>query len=367
MGRLQVVVGGQFGSEGKGAIAGFLAAEGRDELLAVRVAGPNAGHTIIGRCPPDCEARIDWPALDNDNPLIPPSRHVPDRHPWRLRQVPVAAVSSERAGLLIAAGSEIDPEVLMSELYDLDAAGYRASARLMIDGQATVIEEHHKDAEQPTGGRLQWSLVERIGSTGKGVGAARAARVMREAVTCREANMNYAVTDGARVIGSHLARAGGRVLVEGTQGYGLGTHAGHYPYCTSSDCRAIDFMSMAGISPWLVAPDDLEIWVVFRTHPIRVAGNSGPLRYETTWEALGLPQELTTVTRTGRGPVRAALTMCDHVVMGAAGHGSTRTMAAEDARQLDLLLASTEHDLDCRISLAGTGPSSVIDLRDGER
>jgi adenylosuccinate synthase len=55
---------------------------------------------------------------------------------------------------------------------------------------------------------------------------------------------------------------------------------------------------MAGISPW-VTPD-LEILVCMRVYPIRVAGNSGPMHEETTWEALGLPVELTTVTRKPR-------------------------------------------------------------------
>lgn len=49
-GALAVVVGGQYGSEGKGAIAAQLSAKapGGSEHVAIRVAGPNAGHTVIG-------------------------------------------------------------------------------------------------------------------------------------------------------------------------------------------------------------------------------------------------------------------------------------------------------------------------------
>jgi len=94
----------------------------------------------------------------------------------------------------------------------------------------------------------------------------------------------------------HL-QIGGTVIIEGTQGYGLGSHAGYYPHCTSSDCRAIDFLAMAGIPPWSMFARNLEIVIVYRVHPIRIAGNSGPLKGETTWEKLGIPDEFTTVTK----------------------------------------------------------------------
>jgi adenylosuccinate synthase len=90
---------------------------------------------------------------------------------------------------------------------------------------------------------------------------------------------------------------GWHVVIEGVQGYQLGLHAGHYPKCTTADCRAIDFLSMAGVSPWAEGVSRVRVVVVVRVYPIRVAGNSGYLASETTWEALGLPEELTTVTK----------------------------------------------------------------------
>ena len=52
MGKLQVVVGGQYGSEGKGAVAGFLSQQtGGRGFVGVRVAGPNAGHTAWAEVP----------------------------------------------------------------------------------------------------------------------------------------------------------------------------------------------------------------------------------------------------------------------------------------------------------------------------
>src|SRR5882724_12243491 len=118
---LQVIVGGQYGSEGKGAIAAYLAAE-QDSLLALRVAGPNAGHTVIGRCPPECPDGVPPDHAVTSGTIA--GRHLASAHPWRLRHVPVAAVTNPDAQLALAPGSEIDPDVITQEILSLDAAGY---------------------------------------------------------------------------------------------------------------------------------------------------------------------------------------------------------------------------------------------------
>jgi adenylosuccinate synthase len=95
---------------------------------------------------------------------------------------------------------------------------------------------------------------------------------------------------------------GKKVLVEGTQGFGLSLyHSDNYPKTTSRDTTAAGFLSEVGLSPRLVT----EIVLVLRTFPIRVAGEqAGPLKDEITWEDLqresGCPQpveEMTTVTK----------------------------------------------------------------------
>lgn len=300
MTHLIVVVGAQFGSEAKGHVTQQLirrALAQKQSVLAVRVAGPNAGHSA--QC---------------DNGVM----HA-------LRQIPVSGVFSWTDSIYshIAAGSEIDADVLLAEYQSLVDCGHKP--RLSIHPEATMLTSTHRGAE------FDASLVERIGSTGKGIGAARAARLMRDA--------QRVIDDG--VFCQKLYQLGifveesdlqyGTVIVEGTQGYGLGLHAGFYPQCTSSDCRAIDFLAMAGISPWHPLVDIFEIWAVARVFPIRVAGNSGPLFRETSWAELGLPEELTTVTKKvrrvglwdgalvraavtangGRPRVRVALTMLD--------------------------------------------------------
>jgi len=72
-------------------------------------------------------------------------------------------------------------------------------------------------------------------------------------------------------------------IVEGTQGFGLSLyHTLCYPYATSRDTTASAFLSEVGLSPIQVD----SIIMAMRTFPIRVEGNSGPLKNEITWEEL---------------------------------------------------------------------------------
>jgi adenylosuccinate synthase len=91
---------------------------------------------------------------------------------------------------------------------------------------------------------------------------------------------------------------GRKVLIEGTQGFGLSLyHSPHYPRTTSRDVTASAFLSEVGVSPLRVT----DIVLVLRTFPIRVAGDqAGPLTDEITWEQLrlesGYPHEITEMT-----------------------------------------------------------------------
>lgn len=335
MGKVFVVVGGCFGSEGKGAIAAHLSAGFSHDVFAVRVGGPNAGHTA-------------WDDRGRE---------------WKLRHIPVAAVVNPDAKLAIAAGSEIDPEVLAKETFELDTAGYQVTDRLYVDPTATMIEQAHHTRES--------GMASNGSSTGKGVGAARADRIMRIARTYAHGRE---VVSG--LLKDHL-RFGGTVLIEGTQGYGLGLHAGFYPKTTSADCRAVDFLAQAGLSPWDMCVTDTEVWVVARTRPIRISGDSGPLEGETSWHELGLPEEYTTVTNRvrrvgawnpglvrdaivangGPGPnVRVALTFVDYEF--------PQMMGVEDSDQLPpevgRWLQDREQEISSSIRLIGTGPRSWV-------
>ena len=338
-GRLIAVVGGQYGSEGKGAVAGYLSATSDAPFMGIRVAGPNAGHTVYGKGPDGEES-----------------------YAWRLRSIPVNAVTAPESDLIIAAGSEIDMEVFNRELHDLDKAGYQASSRIIVDDQATILEPRHHEIE--TADNIQG----RIGSTSKGIGASRADRIMRKA------SLFGGGVDTSKVIRDHL-RMGGTALIEGTQGYGLGLHAGQYPFCTSQDCRAVDFLAQAGVSPWDRAVDVFDIWVTARTYPIRVAGNSGPLENETNWEELGLEAERTTVTQkirrvghfdanlvreaviaNGGAPnVKIALTMFDYIFPELKNQSQIDILTEEQYKYIK----DIEDKVDARVALIGTGPSTM--------
>jgi adenylosuccinate synthase len=114
------------------------------------------------------------------------------------------------------------------------------------------------------------------------------------------------LTDSTDLLAKRIC-AGQRVIVEGTQGFGLSlADSGFWPKVTSRSTTAAGALAEAGISPLEV--DDVTL--VFRAFPIRVAGNSGPLRYETTWEAiadqLGTKRDLTELTTVTRRPRRVA-------------------------------------------------------------
>lgn len=374
-GKISVVVGGQFGSEAKGAVAGYLAAQDGN-VVCVRIGGPNAGHTVYGRCPQDC---------DNAHRMFGDEAFAREHpHPWRLRQIPVAAVTNPSATLLIAAGSEVDFTVLRNEWNQLNSAGYKLQGRLNIDYTATVLEQKHIEAEMVN------ALPGKIGSTGKGIGAARADRIWRNAATVHEfynllRSMGILMVDSTTMLETRLM-TGAHVVIEGTQGYGLGLHTDYYPKCTSGDCRAIDFLAQSGLSPWSTAVSDLEVWVVARTYPIRVAGNSGPLEGETSWDELGLEPERTTVTNkvrrvgqwdselvrnavfaNGGGDfnprVRLALTMADYKIPEIKGLRRIDQPDEESYKKLMVLIREVEEQVRARVGLVGTGPTSIIDLR----
>lgn len=265
---LTVVVGAQFGSEAKGHVTSrvlhrMTTRKPDDNVANVRVAGPNAGHCV------------------RDHNGVK----------FAMRSLPVGFIYPQ-VHLHIAAGSEVEVPVLLAEIEEATEHGHEIRGRITIDPEATLLTEHHKQQESMA------HLIGRLGSTGKGIGAARADRLMRGAKRVGDDQYSIDVLEdhGVTLMPGKIALDGvDHVVIEGTQGYGLGLHAGFYPQCTSSDARAIDFCAMAGTMPWEFA--EFKIYAVARAYPIRVAGNSGPLKGETSWQDLGLPEEHTTVTK----------------------------------------------------------------------
>ena len=275
-----VVVGGQFGSEGKGKVAHWLARE-ESASAALRVGGPNSGHTVIR----------------------------PSGEAVTFRQIPTAAILPD-VQCFIAAGSYIDPEVFLSEI---EAAPIEAD-RIAIDPHAMVIGEEDKAAEQES------RLRDRIGSTLSGTGAAVKRRIDRhpDAQLAKNHPELAAFTKQIQPVLRKLLDRGGRLIVEGTQGFGLSLlHGSDYPNVTSRDTTAAAFLSEAGLSPLDV--DDIVL--VVRAFPIRVPGNSGNLPYEIDWDTItqesgrshpvaeytSVTQALRRVARFDSGVMRAAI------------------------------------------------------------
>lgn len=338
---LFTVAGGQYGSEGKGAVAAALIDRLESLLgrtaISVRVGGPNAGHT----------------AYDKDGIA------------WALRQVPVGAVVSERCRLVISQGSEVDYTVLNDEVARLEAAGHKIRPRLQIDPQATVLEQRHIDQEANS------DLNARTGSTAKGIGAARAERIWRQAAIVRDLNEAGYTTDDTRSSILYALANGNPVVIEGTQGHALGLHAGHYPQCTSGDVDVTDMLAQCGLPathPSIAG--NIAAVVVLRVNPIRVAGNSGPIAGETDWDTLGLQPELTTVTKKVRrvgswdwglarsaieanGGPRAliALTMLDHAFPEVAGLTDVDDLSGPATEYYE----NVQRQLGARVVYLGTG------------
>ena len=267
---LTVIVGGQFGSEGKGKVAKDFASHSGAKV-AVRVGGPNSGHTAYD----DAGKRFVF------------------------RHLPTAALLPEITCVL-GAGTFIDVDVLLREI----AACNLPSERLLIDPNATIISEADKQYEQDAGLRAL------VGSTLTGTGGALLRRIRRDA-TLDLAKNSEALQPFVQPVKPFLRTAldtGDRVILEGTQGYGLSLfHTHDYPYATSRDTTAASFVAEAGLSPL----DVDEIVLVLRAFPIRVAGNSGPLPNEIDWETVtresgktSAIEELTTVTQVRRRVAR---------------------------------------------------------------
>ena len=267
---ISIVVGGQYGSEGKGKVAHYLARE-RGAASAVRVGGPNSGHTVYDDA----------------------------GHKFIFRHLPTAAVLPNVLCVL-AAGSYIDVDRL---LYEVALIGLDPG-RLKVDRNAVLISEQHRVDEHLVGLRAG------IGSTLTGTGAAvldRVGRVKPIRFAHDEPALSQFVCDTKSLLRWQLDQ-GARVVIEGTQGYGLSVlHTPHYPFATSRDTTAAGFLSEVGLSPL----DVDEVALVVRAFPIRVPGHSGPLDNECAWSDVtdhaGAPapiEELTSVTQSLRRVAR---------------------------------------------------------------
>ena len=267
---VDVLIGGQYGSEGKGNIVGHIAPE---YDLLVRVGGPNAGHQVYAEPTPE-----------------------------KYFHLPSGTGRAPNARLLLGPGAVIYPPKLLEEV-----AAHKVTAdRLTIDEQAMIISEADIREEQ--------RLFQNISSTAQGVGVASARKMIGRS-DYKSGNARFLakdIPDLRPYIGSarkEIADAAVRklkILLEGTQGTTLSLHHGYYPHVTTRDTTVSGCLADAGISPFSVR----KLIMVCRTYPIRVGGPSGPMDYEVSLEdicsrsSIALDELRTTETTTTTGRQR---------------------------------------------------------------
>jgi adenylosuccinate synthase len=342
-----IVIGGQYGGEGKGKIVAHLAKRDAPDFV-VRCGGPNSGHTV----------------------------HLKDQI-FRLRLLPAGFVNS-RSRLLLAAGSIINLRLLITEI---ELTGIDAH-RVGIDRNAAIITAEDEKRESYLG------LRDRIGSTLSGTGIGVVKRALRDGTIKLASDILEArpfVTDVSAEINCGIDK-GQLCIVEGTQGFGLSLyHTLCYPYATSRDTTASAFLSEVGLSPMKVD----SIIMAIRTFPIRVEGKSGPLKNEITWEELqqtsGYPypiSEYSTVTDRLRRIAEFDMELVRRATMvnrptELALHGvDYLDFANKGVLDYDLLTKETkefiwrlENELATPVTLIGTGPeqNEIVDRACGRR
>jgi adenylosuccinate synthase len=137
-----VIVGAQWGDEGKGKIVDLLAQQ--SDVVCRYQGGPNAGHTIIA-----------------------------DGETFKIRQIPSGVIAGRTC--VIGAGCVVDPEVFLAEVDELEARGCSTSD-VHLSGEAHVIMPWHVAIDRATErrlGKLQ------IGTTRRGIGPCYADKAMR--------------------------------------------------------------------------------------------------------------------------------------------------------------------------------------------
>lgn len=266
-GQADCTLGGQWGSEGKGAAVAWLVhqldrANRRYDIVTTN-ASSQAGHT----------------AVHNGETFV--TRHLP-----------TAPLIVPGSTVFLNAGCAIDPDVFEQELKDLDylarCSGFYIHPNAAVITPDCIAAENRPDSAQT-----------KIASTRKGVGEAIARKVLRSGLIARDHLLLKRFVRPARTFDI----TGQRVLVEIPQGFGLSLNGEFYPACTSRDCTIMQALSDARIHPHRLG----SVLMVLRTFPIRVGniegGNSGgcyPDQKETTWQEIGQTPEITTVTKRQR-------------------------------------------------------------------
>ncbi len=259
-----VIIGAQWGDEGKGKIVDYLAEHAQ---YVVRYAGgPNAGHTI-----------------------------VVDGKQFALHQVPSGILYPQKK-VFLGAGMVIDPEALMQELQMLKDQGINWEGRVFISDRAHIILPRYRQMDKERDAARKRP----IGTTGRGIGIAYSEKAQRDGVRLADldwkAKMDEFDGEDLAYINKYKEQLLSMrvdltaemwkfreddILFEGAQGAMLDIDSGTYPYVSSGASCAAGAATGCGIGP-----HDLDkILGVFKAYETRV-GN-GPMPTEFNNESEG--------------------------------------------------------------------------------
>ena len=285
---LQIVIGAQWGDEGKGRVVDLLSE--RSELVARYNGGDNAGHTVtVGE------------------------------HIYKLHVIPSGIIHPRTVGVM-GSGMVINPQTLVEEMSMLRAAGVTLTPeRLWISDAAQLITPAHRLLDRAQDAALGKG---KIGTTGRGIGPAyvdkasrrglRAGEILDEAAFSERVRAHFAevsrllvelyhqpALDADQLLPEYLAAAaelrpyirrigplvqaalaqGQTVLAEGAQGTLLDVEQGTYPFVTSSCTTSTGVFSGLGVGVQTVER------VVGVTKAFQTRVGSGPFPTELAGEA----------------------------------------------------------------------------------
>ncbi len=314
-GRNVVVVGTQWGDEGKGKVVDWMT----DHAQAVVrfQGGHNAGHTLVIK------------GVKTALQLIP------------------SGVMRDGVRCYIGNGVVVDPAHLMIEIKRLEAAGVEVRSRLRISEACPMILPFHVEVDRAREALRESSGSGKIGTTGKGIGPAYEDKVARRALRLQDmkhperfANKlrdlmtlhNHALAgylkaealDFDAVHGQAMALAaeitpmladvghelhlankrGDNILFEGAQGTLLDIDHGTYPYVTSSNCVAGNAAAGSGVGPQMLH----YMLGITKAYATRVG--SGPFPTELEWEKEGTVGHHLSVVGQERGTVTGRARRC---------------------------------------------------------
>lgn len=342
MEKLDVIVDMQYGSTGKGLLAGYLSETVAYDTIVTAWA-PNAGHTYIDSA----------------------GRKYVHTH------LANGVAGKFTRNIMLGPGSLINPEQLLAEMNACEDLILGRGVNVLIHPHAAIVRQEHVDEEA--------GPMTKIGSTKKGVGAAMIQRIRRDpdrmniAAYCEELRgEGYVCTvDEYR----QVLHDSEQVLIEGAQGYGLSMYHGFYPFTTSRDVSTFQLLADSGIQAADIIDKygmaKMRVIGTCRTFPIRVAnrydsegtqvGYSGPCyddQYEISFEDIGQKVELTTVTKLPR----RIFTFSGKQIFEACKHNGVYSVflnflnyVRTEAQLVDIVQAIEREEVQVR--WVGTGPT----------